>query len=1071
MFKPVPPSQSFPDLDREIGALWEAEKIFEKTQARPARSGQKPFVFYEGPPTANGMPHPGHVLTRVMKDVFLRYQTMRGRPVLRRAGWDTHGLPVEVEVEKELGITGRAAIEQFGTEAFTRRCIDSVFRYIEEWRKMTRRIGFWVDLDTAYVTFHKSYVESVWWALSELFKQGLLFQDYKVVWWWPQGGTALSAGEVGQGYRTVDDPSIIVRFPVADEERLSLLAWTTTPWTLPSNIALAVNPEKPYATVRLENGERVIVASALLERVLPGQKFEVLEERPGRALVGTRYQPPFRYAEPEGGESYVVVEGDFVSMDTGSGLVHTAPAFGEDDFRLAKAKGLGFLQLVEPDGTFSAKVTHFAGRFCKEADRDIIRQLRQRELLFSEEVVRHEYPFSWRRDSDPLIQYARRSWFIRTTREIARVIDNNAQLHWVPEHIKDGRFGSFLRSNVDWALSRERFWGTPLPIWVNDHTGQTQAIASAAQILAKNPQAFEAFEAARAKDPTISEHLMLHKPWIDEVTWTEPGEPGVYRRVPEVIDVWFDSGCMPFAQWGYPHANKAEFERYFPAEFITEAVDQTRGWFYSLITVSTLLFPKAKLPHPFQNCVVLGFITDEKGQKLSKSKKNYTDPLEMLDAHGGDAVRWALYTGTVPGQNTRFSDNVVIEALREFVLKVWNVYSFFVTYANIDGWNPAGPRPQIAQRSDMDRYILAELNDTLRAVSGALDAYESHRAARPIEAFAEALSNWYVRRSRARFWAQGDNADKASAFATLYEVLVDLSKLSAPFVPFMAEALYQNLVRAHDPAAPESVHLAAFPEYVAERAEPQLLAAMQATRSVVALGQRVRAERKLKVRQPLAQAIVAVASAEERARIERFAGAIGEELNVHTLNFTEQPQKFVTFELVPNFRALGPKLGKDMPLVKQTLAKADGGKLQAQLEREGFIELPLPSGPVRLGGEDIQIRLQAKPDYAAAAAQGQVVVLDTRVDDALRREGLAREVINRLQRARKTLDLAYEARIRVAYSASGELEQALREHAALIAGETLALEFAAAGSGGGEGEKQDVDVDGAPLTFWIDVVR
>jgi len=1066
MFKPVPSSQSFPDLDREVMSLWDAERIFEQTQAE--HIDREPFVFYEGPPTANGMPHPGHVLTRVMKDVFLRYQTMRGRIVLRRAGWDTHGLPVEVEVEKELGITGRTAIEEYGIEAFTRRCVDSVFRYIEEWRKMTRRIGFWVDLDAAYVTFHKSYVESVWWALSELFKQGLLYQDYKVVWWWPQGGTALSAGEVGQGYKTVDDPSIIVRFPVQGEKDLALLAWTTTPWTLPSNVALAVHATQPYSTVKLENGERVIVASALRDKVLKGHSFEVLEERPGSALVGLRYEPPFRYAEPEGGEAYVVIDADFVTMDTGSGLVHIAPAFGEDDFRVAKAKQLGFLQLVEPDGTFRANVTDFAGRFCKEADRDIIRQLRHRGLLLSEELYRHEYPFSWRRDTDPLIQYARRSWFIRTTREIGRVIENNSDVHWVPEHIKDGRFGSFLRSNVDWALSRERFWGTPLPIWVNDETGKMQAVSSAAEILKKNPNAFRAFEEAQKKDPSLSEHLMVHKPWIDDVTWQEPGEPGTYRRVREVIDCWFDSGCMPFAQWGYPHQNKAEFERYFPAEFITEAVDQTRGWFYSLMAVSSLMFPQQKLPHPFQHCVVLGFITDEKGQKLSKSKKNYTDPMLMMEAHGGDAVRWALYTGTVPGQNTRFSDNAVIEALREFVLKLWNVHSFFVTYANIDGWTPSAPRPEFAARSDMDRYILAELNETVRAVCSSLDAYESHRAARVLEDFAEALSNWYVRRSRARFWASGDSADKASAFATLYEVLVEFAKLSAPFVPFVAEALYQNLVRTQDDKAPLSVHLAQFPSYVEERAEKPLLAAMQATRSAVTLGQRVRAERKLKVRQPLAEAIVAVASAEERARIERFADAVREELNVHKVTFTEEPQKYVTFELLPNFRALGPKLGKDLPLVKQALGKASGSELYAQLEAAGKIVLQLPSGALELGADDIQVRLSAKPDYAASASHGQVVVLDTRVDDALKREGFAREVVNRVQRARKTMDLEYEARIVLQYRAAGELQLAITEHAALIAAETLAQSITP--SDAGQGEEHAVDVDGEPLTFWLSLV-
>jgi isoleucyl-tRNA synthetase len=1074
-FAPVTPAVSFPELDREVMAFWDAQQIFEKSmQGAAAASGEADkgqFIFYEGPPTANGMPHPGHVLTRVMKDVFLRYRSMCGYQVPRIGGWDTHGLPVEVEVEKELGITGRKAIQEYGIEAFTRRCVESVFRYIGEWRKMTRRIGFWVDLDAAYVTFHRSYVESVWWALSEFWKQGLLFQDYKVVWWWPQGGTALSAGEVGQGYRTIDDPSIVVRFPVQGQERTSLLAWTTTPWTLPSNIALAVNAGQTYQTLELDDGERVIVAAALRDKLLKGCSYQLLREQLGKELVGTRYEPPFRYQAPEGGDAYLVIAADFVSMDTGSGLVHVAPAFGEDDFRAAKAQQLGFLQLVEPDGKFSAVVSDFAGRFCKEADRDIIRNLRQRGLLYSEEVYRHEYPFSWRRDTDPLIQYARRSWFIRTTREIDRVIANNAAVHWEPEHIKDGRFGSFLRSNVDWALSRERFWGTPLPIWVNDVTGNMQAVASVAEIRAKNPQAFAAFEAAQKQDPSLSEHLMVHKPWIDDVTWTVPGEAGVYRRVPEVIDCWFDSGCMPFAQWGYPHQNRAEFERHYPADFITEAIDQTRGWFYSLMAVNTLLFPQQPAPHPFRNCVVLGHIGDEKGQKLSKSKKNYTDPMLMMEAQGGDAVRWALYTGTVPGQGTRFGDAAVVDALREFVLKIWNVYSFFVTYANIDGW--AGPRvdsmastlPGVG-RSNLDLYILAELDNTIGEVRRALDAYQSHIAARAIENFAEALSNWYVRRSRARFWAQTDSTDKTSAFETLYTVLVELSKLIAPFVPFMAEALYQNLVARLDSSQPQSVHLASYPTASLARANEPLRAAVDTIRDMVALGQRVRAERKLKVRQPLSEAIVAVADDAERERLQPFADAIREELNVHAVTFTEKPERYVTFELVPNFRALGPKLGKDMPLVKQLLSKADGGALHAALERDGAIELALPSGPLRLGPEELQVRLQAKADYAAAASHGHVVVLDTRVSDDLRREGTAREVVNRIQRARKTLDLQHEARIKLQYRAQGELADAIAKHADYIMAETLALELTAAQSG--KGDEQETDVDGSPLVFWLE---
>ncbi|MFW6066697.1 MAG: isoleucine--tRNA ligase [Myxococcota bacterium] len=1058
------PNVAFPELDRRMLALWDERRVFEKA-VRDAE-GKKPFVFYEGPPTANGMPHPGHVLTRVMKDVFLRYRTMCGYYVPRRGGWDTHGLPVEVEVEKDLGISGRQAIEEYGVEAFTRRCIDSVFRYIDEWRKMTRRVGFWVDLDAAYVTFHQSYVESVWWALARMFEQGLLYQDYKIVWWWPQGGTALSAGEVGLGYRTIDDPSIVVRFPIEDEARTSFLAWTTTPWTLPSNVALAVHPEETYATVELEDGERVVLASALVEKILGDREHRVVGERKGSDLVGMRYAPPFRYAEPEGGKAHVVVPGSFVTLDAGTGMVHVAPAFGEDDFQVRKEHGLGFLQLVRPDGTFPPDVTDFAGRFCKDADRDIIRHLRERGLLLREDVYRHEYPFSWRRDTDPLIQYARRSWFIRTTREIDRVIDNNAHVNWEPEHVKEGRFGSFLRTNVDWALSRERFWGTPLPIWINDETGRMEAVPSVDGLLERNPNAFDVFERAREKDPSLSEHLRVHKPWIDEVTFTRDGEPGVYRRVPEVIDCWFDSGCMPFAQWGYPHRNRQDFDRTFPADFITEAVDQTRGWFYSLMTISTLLFPDQAQPHPFRNCVVLGLISDEKGQKLSKSKRNYTDPLDMMEQHGADAVRWMLYTNTVPGQNTRFFDGAVVEALRDFLLKIWNVYSFFVTYANIDGWKPASRRPPVAERPDMDRWLLAELDAAVRDVRRGLDGYRSHLASRRLQSFVDALSNWYVRRSRERFWAKGDSADKAAAFATLYEALMDLSRLAAPFVPFVAEALHQNL-RTDDQA--ESVHLAAYPEPNEARVDEGLREAMDAVRTVVGLGQRVRAENKIKVRQPLSRAIVVVANDADRDRIARFRSAIEQELNVHSLEFTREPQRYVEHELVPNFRALGPKLGKRMPKVKKALAQADGSALHAQMEAEGRITLELDDGPVELGPDEVEVRLSAKEDFAAASERGRVVVMDTRVTEELRREMIAREVVNRIQRARKDLDLPYEARIELDVEApQGELAAAIEAHRPHIEGETLTqvTNVVSAGTLAGE-ERRETEVEGTPLVFRI----
>ncbi len=1070
MFEPESPRVDLPKLEEELLTFWKDARIFEKSvehaQDRPR------FVFYEGPPTANGMPHPGHVLTRVMKDVVLRYRTMTGFYVPRRAGWDTHGLPVEVEVEKDLGISGRPAIEEYGVEAFSRKCIESVFRYIDEWERMSARIAFWVDLDSAYVTFHQRYVESVWWALKTLFEKGLLYQDYKVVWWWPQGGTALSSGEVGQGYQEVDDPSVVVRFRVqagdGGDDDTSLLAWTTTPWTLPSNVGLAVAAKERYATVRLEEtGEKWILAEALVGKLLGERAHEVLETRTGAELVGTRYRPIFDYAAPEGGDPYRVIEADFVTLDSGSGIVHIAPAFGEDDFRVAKEAGLGFLQLVAPDGTFVPEVTDFAGRFCKEADRDIIRLLRSRGDLVSDEVYRHDYPYCWRKMSDPLIQYARRSWFVRTTQEIERVIANNQQVHWEPAHIKDGRFGEFLRSNVDWALSRERFWGTPLPIWINDETGARVAIGSAAELEALNPHAFAAFDAAKAEDPTLQEDLKVHKPWIDAVTFTKPGEPGVYRRVPDVIDCWFDSGCMPFAQHGYPHQNRALFEQEFPADFITEALDQTRGWFYSLIAISSLLFEDEELPHPYRNCTVLSLLTAEDGKKLSKSLKNYSPPGAMFDRYGADAVRWLLFSTSIPGQSAKWFDGGANDAIKDFLLKVWNVYSFFVTYANIDGWDPNRARPPLAARPDMDRWILAELDATIRDVRAEMDVFRTHPSARRLSDFVDALSNWYVRRSRGRFWAKDDSDDKEAAFATLFEVLCDLSRVLAPFTPFLAERLHQNLSRRVDDAK-ESVHLEAYPEPDDAREDDALRAQMASARAVVTLGQRVRASHKLKVRQPLAEAIVVVADDVDRVTVERFGDAIREELNVEQLSVTDEPARFVEYALVPNFRVCGPRHGKRVPLIKKGLAGADGGALHAQMEAEGKVTVELSDGPIELLPDEIEIRLTAKEDFAAASEYGKVVVLDTRLTDALRHKGMAREVINRVQRLRKDADLAYEARVSLAYATDDDgLAAAIEAHSATIQAEVLATSLERETKSGWT-HTQETDVEGAKLSLYLE---
>ncbi|MFO0681122.1 MAG: isoleucine--tRNA ligase [Sandaracinus sp.] len=1064
MFDPVHAKVSFPTLEKQLLEEWKKERVFERS-VEEAKDRPR-FVFYEGPPTANGKPHPGSVLTRVMKDVILRHRSMTGHFVPRRGGWDTHGLPVEVEVEKTLGISGRQAIVDYGVEAFTFKCIESVFQYVEEWRRMSDRVAFWLDMDAAYVTFHKSYVESVWWALQQLFDKGLLYQGYKIVWWWPQGGTALSAGEVGQGYKEVDDPSIFVRFGVVGEEKTSFLAWTTTPWTLPSNVALAVKADESYATVEHE-GERLIVAEALVGKLF-GEGCQVVATRKGKDLVGTKYTPPFQYATPTDGRAWEVIAADFVTLDTGSGIVHTAPAFGEDDFRVCRERGMGFLQLVKPDGTFTDEVTEWKGRFCKEADRDIIRNLKQRGLLFKEEVYRHPYPFCWRKDSDPLIQYARKSWFIRTTQEIHRVIENNQHVAWEPEHIQEGRFGEFLRSNVDWALSRERFWGTPLPIWINDESGKMKAMGSANEILALNPHAFDHFAEAKKKNPALSDHLMVHKPWVDEVTFTVPGEKGVYRRVPEVIDCWFDSGCMPFAQHGYPHQNREQFEKEFPADFITEAIDQTRGWFYSLLTISTLLFEDRPMPHPFKHCTVLGLLTDEKGFKLSKSRKNYKDPMFMFDEYGGDAVRWALFTSAVPGQSGKWFEGGASDAIRDLLLKVWNCYSFFVTYANIDGWQASSPRPAIADRSELDRWILAELDETVRFVGQSLEHYETHPASRRVESFVDALSNWYVRRSRARFWGSDrEDADKLAAFATLYEVLVDLARLLAPFTPFLADVVYRNLTKGV-PGAASSVHLASYPTPSDARQDDDVRRDMSLVRDVVTLGGRVRAANKLKVRQPLGSVIVVTTDTHAEDVLREHRAIIEDELNVEALAFTHEPQKYVQFQVVPNFRALGPKIGKDVPAVKAALAKADGGTLYDELGSTGKVTIHLPDRAIELGPDEIEIRLAAREGFAAASDRGMLVVLDTTITPALRQKGLAREAISKLQAARKQLDLALDARVTIGYEASPELGEALVTHSAYVSDEVLALSFT---PGLGEGSRTETEVDGHRFVFSVAPAR
>jgi len=1219
MFEKVPQELNFPKEEREILKLWKEKRIFERSLEESAQ--RPPWVFYEGPPTANGLPHNGHVLTRVMKDIFPRYKTMRGYHVARKAGWDTHGLPVEVEVEKELRIHGKAAIEEYGVEPFVKKCIDSVFRYTDEWAKMTERVGFWVDLPDAYVTYHRSYIESVWWALSELFKKGLLYQGHKVVWWWAQGGTALSAGEVGLGYKEVDDPSVLVRFPLTDDVKkdgavlipkdASLLVWTTTPWTLPSNAYSVVHPKHTYVVARTEEGARYVLAKDLLESIGKKLKTELAVERefPGVDVVGARYTPPFDLYSKTLGTStpyWTVMAADYVTLDTGSGIVHTAPAFGEDDFvthrrvleslSREQAEALPLLCAVKPDGTFIDELPKYAGRWVKDCDKEIQEELRARGLLVHAELYRHDYPFCWRADSDPLIQYARPAWYIRTTEKIRNAITNNRTIEWLPEHIKEGRFGDFLANNVDWALSRERYWGTPLNIWINDKTGALEAPDSVEAILKKNPRAFDHFDEARKKDPSLSEHLIVHKPWIDQVTWQNPGEEGTYRRVPEVIDCWFDSGSMPFAQWGYPHKGHDQFAKSFPADFISEAIDQTRGWFYTLLMISTLVFDEecqkrlglepSTYPLPYKTCIVLGHISDKEGKKESKSKGNYTPPEVILDsvsmefgvldgsdpklgvtpakgtafiaredlegldlkagavvrvyredgkgerlelkievgkklrrrvvvlhpddraklgakptaktdvkpvevpwlpaderitvedpsssAPGADAFRWFFYASNPPWSNTRHSLSNVRTLQKETLIKLRNVYSFFTIYGSIDRFDPAAPRPALSERSELDRWMLDLVGYTTKSAREKLDAYQLFEATKYLVELVDALSNWYVRRSRDRFWKSGWDNDKASAYATLYECLVTTAGLLAPFVPFVSEAMYQNLVvrpavlQGKGDSVPPSIHLTSYPEPPATF-DDELRSTMYAVRDVVSLGLQVRTQAKLKVRQPLRSAKVIVSDVGLRKRLARYEAMIREELNVLGVEFVEDSQvrQYVTYNLKPNFRSLGQKgLGKEAQTLKKVLAGTsaeDAAGLHAQVVGTGSVVI---SG-VNCGIDDLEVAFTTHEGFSAAGDRVGVVVLETTLDDELRDLGFLREVQSRVQAARKDQGLEYTDRIKLWLSGGERLAKIIATYGDGMAKEVLAAEVQV---GTSNRQQDEVDIDGETVGIAIEKI-
>jgi isoleucyl-tRNA synthetase len=1061
-FEKVTPRVDFPGLEERVLELWKRTGAFEKSvESRPR---ERPFVFYEGPPTANGRPGFHHALARAFKDLIPRYKTMRGYRVERKGGWDTHGLPVELQVEKELGLSGKDDVERYGIEGFNKLCRESVFRYVEDWRAMSERLGFWIDMDDPYRTLDNCYIESVWWALQSLYEKDLLYEGYKVSAHCPRDQTSLSSAEVALGYQQypdpVVDPSIYVRLPLVDDENTSLLVWTTTPWTLVSNAAVAAGPEVEYATVAVGD-EQLVIAAELLESVLGEEEYEVLERREGRELEGLAYQRPFDYVPVEGAEArehlWTVVLGDYVTTTEGTGLVHTAPAYGEDDARTGQRYGLPTIHPVRPDGTFDERVGPFAGVFVKDADAGLVEELARRGLLYRSEDYEHAYPHCWRCGT-PLLYYAKRAWYARTTEVLEGLLSENERIQWVPEHIKWGRFGDWLKNNIDWALSRERYWGTPLPIWRTE-TGDIVVVGSAREL------------AELAVDPLPDD---LHRPYIDGVRIRHPETGEEATRVPEVLDVWFDSGSMPFAQWAFPHGGaegREHFERQFPADYICEAVDQTRGWFYSLLAVSTMLFGESS----YRTCLVLGHILDAEGKKMSKSLGNVIDPWDLFAKQGADALRWALYTATSPGNTRRFSEEQVDEAVRKYLLTLWNTYSFFVTYARIDGFDPHSDYVPPAERSLMDRWALSELQLTASTVTARLDDYDITAAGRAIGDFVDELSNWYVRRSRRRFWKGEDDADKRAAHATLYECLLTVTKLTAPFTPFVAEEIYQNLaVNVARAETPESVHLADWPEVREDLIDRSLSQRMEAARRVVSLGRAARNAAAIKTRQPLREVVVVPGEAGERPLregVESLAEIILDELNVKELSFGEA-EDIIAYDLKPNLGVVGPKYGKLVPAIRAALADAPA-EVGARAAAGASISVTAGGEEVALSPEELLVEPTEKEGYVLAREDVALsVALDTSLSADLIEEGLVRELVHKVQNLRREKGFEIEEGVRVGLSGSSRLIGLLEERwGEYFKAEVLARELYLDGKDAADAPGspyEEMSVDGEALRIRIE---
>ncbi len=1023
MYKKVDPNLNFVEREKKIGEFWKENDIFRKSIDE--RKEGEVYTFYDGPPTANGKPHIGHVLTRVIKDMIPRYRTMKGYKVLRKAGWDTHGLPVELEVEKKLGLDGKDQIEKYGLEPFIEQCKESVWKYKGMWEDFSQTVGFWADMDDPYVTYDNNFIESEWWALKKIWERGLLYKGHKIVPYCPRCGTPLSSHEVAQGYKDVKERSAIVRFKLKDEDAY-VLAWTTTPWTLPSNVALCVNPNETYAKVKAADGYTYYMAEALLDSILGKLKtddapaYEILERYKGSELEYKEYEPLYDFVKPicekQHKKSHIILCDDYVTLTDGTGVVHQAPAFGEDDARVGRKYDIAFVQLVNEKGEMT-KETPWAGTFVKKADAPILEDLDKRGLLYGAPKFEHSYPHCWRCDT-PLIYYARETWFIKMTAVKDDLIRNNKTINWIPKSIGDGRFGSWLENVQDWGLSRNRYWGTPLNIWECE-CGEKHVIGS--------------IEELKSMSDNCPDDIELHRPFIDKVTIKCPKCGKEMHRVPEVIDCWFDSGAMPFAQWHYPFENEKIFKENFPANFISEAVDQTRGWFYSLLAESTLLFNEA----PYKNVIVLGLVQDENGQKMSKSKGNAVDPFEALDKHGADAVRWYFYSNSAPWLPNRFYDAAVTEGQRKFMGTLWNTYAFFVLYANIDEFDASKYTLDYDKLSVMDKWILSRLNTTVKTVDEYLNDYKITETSRVLQSFVDDLSNWYVRRSRTRFWVKDMPQDKINAYMTLYTSLVTLCKAAAPMIPFMTEDIYQNLVRSVDKNAPISIHLCDFPKFDEKLIDKDLENSMEEVLDIVVLGRACRNTANIKNRQPIGKMYVKA----DRELKDFYKGIIEEELNVKDVEFTDNVSAFTAYNFKPQLKTLGRRFGKNIGLVKEILAGLDGSAAMSELETKGTLTVNVDGVDEELSREDLLIESAQCDGYVSDSDYGITVALETTLSEELIEEGFVREVISKIQTMRKDSGFEVMDHIKIYQSGSDKVKSVMEKNADVIKDETLAEEI------------------------------